>query len=132
VGRDEVIVADTHAWIWWSMERDRLSPTARAALATTAVAISSISMWEVAMLAHRSRILLDLPIGEWIEKALAGTKTVTLPITVPVAVTAGTFSYDVVRDPADRLIVATALAHGVPLVTKDERIRRAAVVETIW
>jgi len=56
---------------------------------------------------------------------------VLLPITLEIAITAGSLP-DPIRDPADRLIVATAMHQGVPLVTKDARIRESAVVQTIW
>jgi len=55
-----------------------------------------------------------------------------LPLTPDIAATAAMLPRDVGRDPADRLIVATAIEYGVPLVTKDDLIRRANVVETIW
>jgi PIN domain nuclease of toxin-antitoxin system len=62
---------------------------------------------------------------------LALPSTALLPLTIEVAHTAARLP-DPIRDPADRLIVATALHQGVALVTKDERIRAAGVVQTIW
>lgn len=57
--------------------------------------------------------------------------TTLIPLTIEIASMAASLP-DPIRDPADRLIVATALLQGVPLVTKDDRIRRSGVVETIW
>ena len=84
------------------------------------------------MLHDRGRLILNASPLEWIDKALASSGTSVLPITTKCAVLAGTFRSKELRDPADRLIVAAALQHGVPLVTKDGGIRDAAVVETIW
>jgi PIN domain nuclease of toxin-antitoxin system len=113
--------------------RSKLSGPALDALASRGpVAVSVISHWEIAMLVRRQRLTLDREPLRWIEEASIRGPIVTQPITSAVAVQAGTFSDEVVGDPADRMIIATALAAGVPLVTKDARIRAAGVVETIW
>jgi PIN domain nuclease of toxin-antitoxin system len=132
MGCDEVIVVDTHAWFWWMTEPSQLSANALKAITANDPAISPMTVWEIAMLQDRGRIYLDAPPLEWIDDALARSDTIILPITTRCAVLAGTFRSKELRDPADRLIVAAALQHGVPLVTKDGGIRDAAVVETIW
>ncbi|MCU1350374.1 MAG: twitching motility protein PilT [Acidobacteria bacterium] len=126
-----MIVVDTHAWLWWLDDRTFLSPAARHALQTHDLLVSPISFWEIGMLAQKGRIKLGTRAEEWLQRALDQTLATTVPITVSVAVLAASLP-DPIRDPADRLIVATALDRGVPLVTKDERIARAGVVETIW
>jgi PIN domain nuclease of toxin-antitoxin system len=132
MGCHEVIVVDTHAWVWWIAERTQLSPKALNAISSNDLAISPMTIWEIAMLHDRGRLYLNSSPLEWIDKALASSGTIVLPISAKIAVLAGTLRSNDLRDPADRLIVAAALQHGVPLVTKDGLIRRSAVVETIW
>ena len=127
-----MIVADTHAWLWWLSDRTLLSPAAREALDGDAVAVSPMTFWECAILAERNRIVLDAPPLTWISQALARSRTVVAELSVEVAVLAATLRTDLVRDPADRIIVATALHHRVPLVTKDGKITASSLVPTIW
>jgi PIN domain nuclease of toxin-antitoxin system len=131
VGRHEVIVADTHALVWWISSDPRLSARALPFMNGDRVGIAAITCWEIAQLTARGRLTLDAPIDHWWDDVIKLRTTALLPLTIEIAVTAASLP-DTIRDPADRLIVATALRHSVPLVTKDERIRRAGVVETIW
>jgi PIN domain nuclease of toxin-antitoxin system len=126
-----VIVADTHALIWWITGDARLSARAREVMTRRAVGIAVITCWEIAFLSARGRIVLDIHIADWWHDVMSLPSTALLPLTMDVATAAANLG-DPIRDPADRLIVATALLQGVPLVTKDERIRAAGVVETIW
>jgi PIN domain nuclease of toxin-antitoxin system len=131
VGSHEVIVADTHALIWWITDDARLSVRARETMSRRAVGIAVITCWEIALLSARGRIALDTHIADWWHDVMSLPETALLPLTIDVAAAAASLT-DPIRDPADRLIVATALLQGVPLVTKDERIRASGVVETIW
>jgi PIN domain nuclease of toxin-antitoxin system len=90
-----------------------------------------ITCWEIAFLAARSRITIHDHIVDWWYDVMSLPSTALLPLTIEVAATAADLR-DPIRDPADRLIVSTALHYGVPLVTKDDRIRASGVVETIW
>ena len=127
-----MILADTHAWLWWLSDRERLSPTAREALEANQHAICPMTFWEIAMLSNRKRIELTAPPLEWLKWAVEQAETILLPITAEIGVLAGTLRSNLIRDPADRLIVATAMHHKVPLVTKDGDIRNAQVLKTIW
>lgn len=84
------------------------------------------------MLATRKRLEFDRPIREWLSETFASSNTTIAELTLEIGALAGTLTAPEIRDPADRIIVATAIHHGVALVTKDERIRAAGVVETIW
>lgn len=126
-----MIVADTHALIWWVGSPEQLSPAARLALDEGPVGVPSIAFFEVAMLAERKRIDLATDALQWLNQLIRLSNVVLLPVTPEIAVTAANLS-DPIRDPADRLIVATALHEHVPLVTKDGRIRESGVVQTIW
>jgi len=108
-----------------------LSRAARKALFNVeVVCIAAITLWEIAMLVEKKRLALNLAVLPWLEDSMRKTGVLVLPLTAQIAVSATTIPY--FRDPSDRLIAATALTHGVPLVTKDERIQRSGVVATIW
>jgi len=96
------------------------------------VSISSISMWEIAMLSAKGRIQLEDDVQEWLERASNRPETVIFDITPPVCVIGADFGDRLHRDPADRLIVATGIHHGIPLVTADGRITASGLVRTIW
>jgi PIN domain nuclease of toxin-antitoxin system len=130
-----VIVLDTHAWLWWVSDPDRLSATARAEIAAEqTVGVSTISVWEVATLHRRGRIELDRGLPEWVSRSLAERRIEAfLPPTLEIALTAAALDADAFPgDPADRLIFATAHAGRGRLVTKDRRIRTFAPSETVW
>jgi PIN domain nuclease of toxin-antitoxin system len=132
VGRHEVIVVDTHAWIWWTADRHKLSAAALNALESAdEMGIASITLWEIAMLVEKNRLTPDRDVLGWLQDAISKTNVVLLPITLDIAVRAAEL-HEVLRDPIDCLITATALANNALLVTKDDRIRKSGVVETIW
>jgi PIN domain nuclease of toxin-antitoxin system len=83
------------------------------------------------MLAARGRIALDRDPVTWLEEALEAAAAELVPLT-PTIAAASAVLRDFRGDPADRLIVATALTQGATLVTRDERIRTHAAVETVW
>jgi PIN domain nuclease of toxin-antitoxin system len=95
------------------------------------IGVAMITCWAVALLAARNRIEIHGRVVEWWHDVMALPSTALLPLTIEIAATAATLP-DPIRDPADRLIVATALHHGVPLVTKDSRIHHSGLVQTIW
>jgi PIN domain nuclease of toxin-antitoxin system len=86
------------------------------------IAVSSITWFELAWLAEHERIVLTISIQSWLEKLSSQVRTVGISPTV--AVTAVSLPASFPGDPADRLIYATAIEGGWPLVTKDERLRR--------
>jgi PIN domain nuclease of toxin-antitoxin system len=95
------------------------------------VAASAITAWETAILRNRRRIEIDRAVLLWLSDLSATQGLRILPITIEISVLAAEF-HDTLRDPIDCLIAATALTHNAPLVTKDDRIRKSGVVETIW
>jgi PIN domain nuclease of toxin-antitoxin system len=128
-----MIVVDTHVLVWWTNNnRDQLSPNARRALVDAdSVAFSVITAWEVGTLSARARINVAPGASEWLRIVTETYSLAPLPVTIEISLLAAEL-HDVLRDPIDCLIAATALTHGVPLVTKDERIQRSGVVATIW
>ena len=127
-----MIVVDTHVLIWWTDAPYKLSPTAREALEKTEViAVSAITGWEVGILARRRRIEIEVDALSWMHDLTATRNLRILPVTLEISALAAEW-HELLRDPIDCLIAATALAHNAPLVTKDDRIRTSGVVETIW
>jgi PIN domain nuclease of toxin-antitoxin system len=128
-----VIILDSHVWIWWwSKTQDQLSLPARQAIdSAEEIGIPVISCLEVAQAEKRERIRLDRPIRAWIDQSLSSAGVRLLDLTPAIAIAASYLEWDH-RDPFDRMIVATAIAHRAPLVTKDDRIRRFPGVATIW
>jgi PIN domain nuclease of toxin-antitoxin system len=129
-----VIVLDTHAWIWWLDDADRLSDTARAAIAESpAIGISTLSAWELAMLVGRRRLSLDRDVRDWVRRGLQSPRVEAIAPEIDVAIAAATLGHlTFPGDPADRIIFATARSLGAPLVTKDARMRAFAPGETVW
>jgi PIN domain nuclease of toxin-antitoxin system len=133
VGRGDVIVLDTHAWIWWVAEPAKLSSRARHAIdAAEALGVCAISCWEVAMLVARRRLELDRDVLLWIRQALAVPRVEVLPLTPEVCVASAQLARTSPADPSDRMIAASALEHHAPIVTRDSRLRSMPEVETIW
>jgi PIN domain nuclease of toxin-antitoxin system len=129
-----VIVLDTHAWLWWMSSPERLSDDAAASIADAAsIGVSTLSAWEVAMLASRGRISLDRDVSLWVKRALAEERVESLAPGVEIALSAGLLdARGFPGDPADRFIYATARALDAPLITRDARIRAFAPSTTLW
>ena len=116
------VLLDTHVLHWWSAEPERLSSTAAAAIEDAdTLAIASITWFELAWLAHNERISVAVPIPSWLS-SLAESVT-ALRLSPAIAHTAATLPSIFPGDPADRSIYATAIEHGLRLVTKDRRLR---------
>jgi PIN domain nuclease of toxin-antitoxin system len=131
-----VIVLDTHTLIWWVTGDPTLSKKAKAAIEREKlggeIIISSISAWEIAMLVERERLFLSMDVDSWLATVAEIEAVHFLPVDVEVATKSVDLPGEFHKDPADRMIVATARKLAVPLVTKDEKIRAYAHVKTIW
>jgi PIN domain nuclease of toxin-antitoxin system len=126
-----LIVLDTHAWIWLASDPKRLSrPAAKEIQRAKRIAVSAISLWEIAMLVRKRRIELDRSLLEWVERALESTRAEILPLTPAVAAVGS--ELELHGDPGDRIIAATALLAAATLVTKDEHLRRYDALKTVW
>jgi len=126
---------DTHAWIWWVDQDARLGAKTIAVLDSLSrdqrPFLCDISLWEVAMLAERGRIELDLPLGEWLDAAAHPRSVQIVSITPRIAAAVASLPDSFHRDPADRLIVATSRALGIPVLSHDRLINRSRLV-TRW
>jgi PIN domain nuclease of toxin-antitoxin system len=128
-----VIVLDTHAWLWWVSGDSSLSRRAdREVRSAKRIGVSAVSCLEVAVAEARGRIVLDRPPLLWLEQALSLPRVELLALGPAVAVRASRLGRDFPGDPADRVIVATAMLESATLVTRDGRIRGWRGVETVW
>ena len=129
-----MILLDTHVLVWLSLEPARLSKKAIAAIrearAGDGVAIASISIWELAWLAQNGRIETSESVNDFVRQCVS--KVIIRSITTKIASVAVGFPDSYPRDPQDRLIGATSIAEGMPLVTADRLFRRSKLVQTIW
>ena len=120
-----MIILDTHIWVWWVDGGTQLPADYRALIQTEAangLGVCAISCWEVAKLVERSRLLLTVPVEQWLTQAIQ-PPVVLLPLSPKIAVGSTQLPGSFHRDPADQLIVATARHYDCPLVTVDGLIR---------
>lgn len=121
-----MIVIDTHVLIWAVQDDPRLGEKARQIIDDTTqrsrILISAITPWEIAMLAEKGRIALGDDVGRWIGRALALPGLSFAPLEAAIAVDSVQLPGDFHADPADRMIIATARFHQVPLMTADKAI----------
>ena len=128
-----MILPDTHAWIWWSHSPEKLSPNAKQAIGGEPdVLLSAISFREFGLLATRGRLELDKPPRAWLRDAMIHSGIRVVPVEQHMAEVAGGLGMDWDhRDPADRMIAATAIAKGCPLVTKDATMASYPGLQTL-
>lgn len=122
-----VLVLDTHVWIWiLEGVKTELSPATirliEKAAADSALAISAISVWEVAMLEKKGRITLSRSIDEWTRAALTAPGIRLVDLSPEIAIESTRLPGEPHGDPADRIIIATARVLGATLITRDEAI----------
>ena len=126
---------DTHVLIWWLDDRGRLSRAQQEVVASASAGspllVSDISLWEVATLHGLGRIHLTIPLREWLEKAVAPPLVRRHGISPAIATELASLPDSFHRDPADRILVATARVLGVTLLTQDHRIIDAALLDTL-
>ncbi len=130
-----MILVDTHVVVCLAFDQERISRKARTAIDEArknadGLAISDITLLELATLATRGRIHLDISLESFLQEVEA--RFVVLPISGRACARAMGLPSTYPKDPADRVIAATALVEGLSLLTADRAIRRSRTVQTIW
>jgi len=129
-----VIVLDTHALLWWALDPEKLSFRATEVLATMEREggfASAISIWELGIKVKRKKLVLPLAVDELSRRIERSGAVELLPVDTNTWLRSLSLVWDH-PDPADRVIVATAMIKGLPLLTKDEAIRTFPDVRSVW
>jgi PIN domain nuclease of toxin-antitoxin system len=130
-----VILVDTHVVVWLALDQTQLSKNARAAIDDArrngdGLAISDITLLELATLASKGRIRLNISLESFLREIEA--RFTILPISGRACVRALGLPAAYPKDPADRIIAGTALVEGLSLLTADRAIRRSRALPTVW
>ena len=132
-----MIAIDTHILVWWVSGDKSLSKPALEAINETIasdseVIVSSISAWEISMLIEKGRLVLSMDVESWLDEVSQIDGVRFMPVDNEIGIKSTALPGEFHKDPADRMIVATARKLAVPLVTADEKIIEYEHVKTIW
>lgn len=126
---------DTHVLVLWLSEDPQLSAGQREAIASAneqaPLLVADISLWEVATLFSLDRLQLQVPLRAWLEMAVAPPLVRRCGLSPAIAAELAMLPDSFHRDPADRILVATARVLGATLLTQDRRIIEAGLVDTL-
>ncbi|MGH9740305.1 MAG: type II toxin-antitoxin system VapC family toxin [Candidatus Acidiferrales bacterium] len=130
-----MILLDTHVVLWLAFAPEKISKRSKAAIDAArrnadALAISGISLLELATLARKGRIRLSISVENFLVEV--ESRFVVLPISARICAQAMALPRTFLPDPADRIICGTALVEGVPLISADRQIRRSRTVRVLW
>lgn len=131
-----MIVLDTHVLIWFVSNPEKLSRSAIKRISEEIkkqeILLSSISVWEIFMLIKKERIKLSMHPATWLEKVESLPFIQFVPVDNRIASLSVNLSEPLHADPADRIIIATALSNGAMLITSDRRILNYPHVQSLW
>lgn len=129
------MILDTHVVLWLAFAPDKISRRAQSAIEefrtrAEGLSISDITLLELATLAHKGRVHLNISLESFLQEV--ENRFVVLPMSGEICARSLHLPENFPNDPADRIIAATALVHGFPLLTADNAIRRSKALQTIW
>lgn len=129
-----MILLDTCAILWDALEPDKLTVEAKQVIERSGneLIICDISLWEIAMLIGKKRLVVDDTISGFTKLVLQARDFQVSEITPEIAELSVNFGTEISKDPVDRLIAATSIVRNAPIVTADRNLRAATIVETIW
>ncbi len=131
----EKILLDTHIWLWLltgdQALRQNIKKLIDKASAENEIFISAISIWEIAMLVSKDKIILNVPCLTWVSSALSLPGVNLVHLTPPIAVESCQLAGNFHGDPADRILVATAKIEDLILITHDKKILKYCQNEDI-
>ena len=127
---------DTHTWIWWHMNPQKLSQKVKKIIKNTnsydEILLSAISPWEFSKLLEKKKIGISCDPEDWINSALDMPKFRLVPLSPVLAYRSTALPQPFHSDPVDQIIVATAREENATILTKDERIRTYDNVRSLW
>lgn len=131
-----MILLDTHVLVWWASDKKKLSREAAKSITDaqkhSSLAVSAISIWELAILLMKGKLVVTIPPEEWLRQIEAIDGLQIISVDAAIAKNSVFLPGVLHQDPADHIIIATARAVGIPLLTADKKIRDYPHVETIW
>ena len=130
-----MILLDTHVWIWSYSATKLLSDKVKKLIKKTQTdqrAIASISIWEFAVMVTKGRINVKIDPKQWLSGAIENSGLRVIELTPEIAMESCNLPGGFHKDPADRIIVATARTHNLTLLTKDRKIIEYPHVKAIW
>ena len=124
---------DTHVWVWTQEQPDAMGSTSRALLETTTeeLCVSAVSSLEIARLVAGGLLELKGSLDRWVRSAIDSIEARSIDVDHEIAIEAYKLPGRFHKDPADRLLVATARLRDLTLVTADERILAYRAVRTL-
>ena len=130
-----MILLDTHVWLWWVQDPDRISASARRRLeaeeARNGLLVSAVSFWEIALKTSIGKLELPLDVRSWFQQAQAYPGIHVIPLSADAATESSLLPGTFHNDPADRFLVAQARIRTIQLATADRKIIQYPFVETV-
>lgn len=130
----DVIVLDTHALLWWALDPQKLSQVASEVCARMELDggfASAISVWELGVKIKNGKLDLGMPLAEFTRRLQLSGVVELVPVDTAILLRTANLAWEH-RDPADRVLVATAQEKGLPILTRDEAVRAFEGVQCIW
>ncbi len=130
-----MILLDTHVWLWWLHDSNRLSGRIQSQIATkesqNGILVSAVSVWEIAVKSSLGKLTLPLPMDEWYKMAQVYPGVTVESLNPLDAIASTQLPGEFHKDPADRILIAIARRYDIPLVTMDNKILNYPYVKTV-